>query len=59
MVLTITIIGLAIALACFVVAAAIGHTRDVTATAASRTNWMAVGLAVWVLLQLTLAIVVR
>jgi hypothetical protein len=58
-VFTVTIIGLAIALACFIVASAATHVRDPQVTGWSRTNWLAVGLAVWVLMQLILAIAVR
>jgi len=56
MVLAITIIGLAIALACFIVATAVTHSRDANLTGFVRTNWIAVGLAVYVLVQLVLAI---
>jgi|KBSMisStandDraft_5_1062788.scaffolds.fasta_scaffold2079869_2 hypothetical protein len=59
MILTVTIIGLAIALACFVVASATTHARDTTSPGWVRTNWIAVGLAVYVLVQLILAILAR
>jgi hypothetical protein len=57
--LAFTVVALAISLACFVVASAVNHVRDPNTTGVARINWMAVGLAVWVLLQLVVTLVAR
>lgn len=55
--LVFTIIALALALVCCILATAINHVRAPDTSPVAKTNWLALGLAVWMLLQLIDALV--